>query len=119
MPEKAPAPPRIIPFAGLGFAPRFEYGDQAEVAVVTGPEDGTPLGCGFARFSDAQIPWTVRYDEVILVIEGRLTVETDAGKLAAGPKDCVWLPSGTRLTYASEDALVFYAIHPSDWAQAT
>lgn len=114
--DKAKA--RAVPFASLAFQPRFEHGDQAEVAVVTGPGDGTPLGTGFARFDGASIPWTVRYDEVILVLEGQLTVDTDAGPLAAGPKDCVWLPSGTRLTYASPDALVFYTIHPADWAEA-
>ena len=108
---------RHIAFGELPFQPRFAYGEQAEVAVVTGPEDGTPLGSGFARFHQATIPWTVQYDEVLLVLDGEVTVETASGAFALGPQDCAWLPKGTELVYRSESALVFYAIHPSDWAE--
>ena len=107
--------PRHIAFSELPFQPRFAYGEQAEVAVVTGSEDGTALGSGFARFHRATIPWTVQYDEVLLVLEGEVTVETALGAFALGPQDCAWLPKGTELVYRSESALVFYAIHPSDW----
>ena len=108
---------RRIAFDDLPFQPRFAYGEQAEVAVVTGAGDGTPLGSGFARFHKAAVPWTVRYDEVLLVLEGEVEVETATGSLALGPHDCAWLPKGTALVYRSESALVFYAIHPSDWAE--
>ncbi len=111
------APPRRIAFDGVTFAPRFAYGDQAEIAEITGQADGTVLGTGFARFSDASIPWTVRYDEVLIVIEGEVTVRTGDGDLVAGPRDCIWLPAGTELTYQSKSALVFYAVHPSNWAE--
>lgn len=111
--------PDTLPFDALDFIPRFEHGHMARVAEVTGAGDGTPLGTGFARFTDAAIPWTVRYDEVILVLEGQLTVRTTAGDLTAGPRDCIRLPTGTELTYLSDDALVFYAIHPATWAEDT
>lgn len=107
--------PANRPFAECVFQPRFAYGEQAEVAEVTGTGDGTVLGTGFARFRHARIPWTVQYDEVVLVIEGRLEVITEKATLTAGPKDSLWLPKGTKLTYVSEDALVFYAIHPVNW----
>lgn len=112
------APARRASLADLGFAPRFAYGDQAQVAVVCGPDDGTALGTGFARMTGAAIPWTIRYDEVLLVIEGALSVETPDGTYDLGPTDTLWLPAGTELTYRAESALVFYAIHPSDWADA-
>ena len=111
--------PRPISFRDLAFVPRFAYGDQAEIAEITGTEDGTLLGTGFARFRNASIPWTVRYDEVLLVIEGKVTVCTDDGDLVAGPLDSIWLPKGTELRYESESALVFYAIHPGNWAEAS
>ncbi len=111
-------PPKRLGVADASFQPRFEYGDQAQVAVVTGSGDGTPLGTGFARFTDAAIPWTVRYDEVILVIEGRFAVETEDGTITAGPRECIWLPNGTEVVYRAEQALVFYTIHPANWADA-
>ena len=111
------AAPRRMALDELAFAPRFAYGEQCQIAGATGTDDGTTLGTGFARFSGAAIPWTIKYDEVLLVIEGRLEVETESGTFALGPRDSLWLPVGTALTYRSESALVFYAIHPSDWAE--
>ena len=109
------APKAVAPKA-LSYTPRFEYGEMAEVAVVCGPEDGTQLGAGYVRMTCAEIPWTIKYDEVVLVVEGALTIRTAEGDLNAGPGESIWLPAGTELTYIAESALVFYAIHPANWA---
>lgn len=114
----ASAAAREISFDILEFTPRFAYGDQAEVVEVTGTGDGTALGTGFARFRKAEIPWTVKYDEVLLVLEGNIKVRTPDGYLLAGPYECLWLPKDTELTYIAEDALVFYAIHPANCNEA-
>lgn len=112
------ADPRVMRPGEMTFAPRFAYGDQAQVAVACGPGDGTELGCGYVRMSGAEIPWTIKYDEIVLVLEGSITIQTEAGDLTAGEHDSIWLPAGTELTYVSENALLFYAIHPANWAQA-
>jgi ethanolamine utilization protein EutQ len=111
------APARVIPFEDLSFAPRFEYGHMAKVTEVVGAGDGSILGTGFGRFTVAEIPWTVKYDEVLLMLEGEVTVRTAEGDLIAGPQDCIWLPNGTELTYIAKSALVFYAIQPTNWAE--
>ena len=108
--------PVLMPFDSLEFSPRFEYGDQAKVVELCGSGQGTELGTGFGRFINATIPWTVKYDEVLLVIEGNVTVETKSGSFTAGPRDCIWLPKGTDLVYRAQNALVFYAIHPANWS---
>lgn len=116
--KQAKTGPRTLRFDDLNFSPRFAYGEQAAVAEITGSGDGTPLGTGFARLTKAEIPWTVRYDEVVLVLEGFVTVRTEQGDFEAGPGDSVWLPEGTRLIYRSESALLFFAIHPSNWSES-
>ncbi|MEM9497915.1 MAG: ethanolamine utilization protein EutQ [Pseudomonadota bacterium] len=90
---------------------------MASIAEVTGTGDGTRLGTGFARMTKASIPWTVRYDEVLVVLEGQITARTADGDLTANPQDCIWLPAGTQLTYIAENTLVFYAIEPANWAE--
>lgn len=115
MPDKARA--QVMPIAAQSFTPRFAYGEMAQVTEVTGTGQGTKLGTGFGRFTNAEIPWTVQYDEVLLVLEGKVTVRTADGDLTAGPRDCIWLPSGTEVTYIAESALVFYAIEPANWAE--
>ncbi len=110
------AKPRVSVFADLRFQPRFEHGDQAQAVQICGADDMVALGAGFGRMTNARFPWTIKYDEVLLVIEGRLTVHTAEGELTAGPKDTIFLPRGTALEYEAENALIFYAIHPADWA---
>ena len=110
------SPPRVVKREALEFTPRFEYGDQAEVASVCGADDGTKLAAGFVRLTNAEIPWTIKYDEVIHVLECSFTVRTGGEDLTAQTGDCLWLPAGTELTYVSESALLFYAIQPADWA---
>jgi ethanolamine utilization protein EutQ len=111
------APPRLNRFADLSFHPRFAYPDMAEVVEVAGLADRSELAGGFARFRNADIPWQVKYDELILVVSGRFAVETSEALLEAGPMDTIWLPAGTRVRYLSEDALVFYSLQPASWAK--
>ncbi len=106
---------RLVRFDELEFAPRFEYGEMAQVAGVCGAEDGTELGTGWGRMTNARIPWTIKYDEVLTVFEGVLKLHTDGEVHELHPRDCIWLPSGTELIYEAESALIHFAIHPSNW----
>jgi|TARA_B110000090_G_scaffold119012_1_gene132439 ethanolamine utilization protein EutQ len=112
-----PSKPRVMEWAKSNFEPRFEHGDQAQAAHLCGTDDGSKLGAGFGRLTKASFEWTVQYDEVILVLEGKVTAITQTETLKAGRLDTIWLPAGTRVTYQAEDALIFYAIQPADWAQ--
>lgn len=109
------SPLRVERFSNLKFRPRFEYGHMAEVANICSSEDGTVLGSGFVRFKNARIPWTIRYDEVVTVIEGEMTIKTGGESYHLKPLDSIWLPDGTELIYEAEQALVSYAIHPNSW----
>ena len=113
----AKSPAKLCRPEAMAFTPRFAYGHMAEAAVVTGPADGTELGSGFVRMKNARIPWTTRYDEVVLVVEGALAIELPTRTLSASTGEAIWLPAGTALTYVAERALCFYAIHPANWAQ--
>ena len=115
MTDHQKAPPRVTRFDGLNFAPRFAFPQMCEVVEVAGLADRSELSGGFARFSAARIPWQLRYDELILVLEGEFTVETPEGRLSAGPRDTIWLPAGTKVTYIAENALVFYSLQPASW----
>jgi ethanolamine utilization protein EutQ len=113
------APVRVMRFDQMEFAPRFEYGEMAEVAGVCGADDGSELGVGWGRMRNAHIPWTIRYDEVLTVFEGELRLHIAGEIHVLKPRDCIWLPAGTELIYDAEAALVHFAIHPSNWQQGT
>jgi ethanolamine utilization protein EutQ len=106
------AQPKVIAFKDIVFVPRFEHGDVCTIGETIGARDGTELGTGFARMTGARIPWTTSYDEVLTVLEGELKVHERGNIHRLGPRDSMWIPSGTKLIYEAEDALVHYAIHP-------
>ncbi|MEM7565054.1 MAG: cupin domain-containing protein [Pseudomonadota bacterium] len=108
-------PLRLRPFAELEFSPRFEYGEMAQVVETCGHDDGSELGTGWGRFTDAEIPWTIQYDEVLTVFEGELKIHANGEIHRLQAKDSIWLPAGTELVYEAQSALIHYAIHPSNW----
>lgn len=109
---------RLASFDQLEFTPRFEYGEMAQTASVCGADDGTELGVGWGRLENARIPWTIRYDEVLTVFEGELRLHAGGAVYVLGPRDSIWLPSGTELLYEAESALIHFAIHPANWAES-
>jgi ethanolamine utilization protein EutQ len=90
----------------------------ASIARIVGPELSHSIGAGIATFDGCSIEWTVLYDEVIVVLEGRfrLRLGTDHAELIeAGPGDVIWLPQNTPLRYEGDKAKVFYTLYPVDW----
>jgi ethanolamine utilization protein EutQ len=110
-------PPHTVGFDSVVFVPRFEYGDQCQIGAVVTAENGGELGGGFARLTNARIPWTIKYDEVLMCVEGEARVHCGGKVHHLKPKDCLWLPAGTELEYEAESALIFYGIHPVNWAR--
>ena len=111
----AKPPPKVFHASNCIFVPRFEHGHQAQIAEVCGMFSGSQLGAGFVKLTNASIPWTTRYDEVIVVLKGEISIGLETGRLHAKAGDSIWLPEGTALRYEADNALVFYAIHPADW----
>ena len=111
------SPLRLMRFDELDFEPRFEYGEMAEVTGLCGSDDGTELGTGWGRMTNARIPWTIRYDEILTVFEGQLSLHANDTVHTLNPKDSIWLPAGTELVYETDYALVHFAIHPANWQE--
>jgi len=99
-------------FAAFGGPP-----GSATIARLVGPEMSKSMGAGIATFDGCSIEWTVRYDEVIVVLEGTFRLVVGSETYACAPGDVVWIPENTPLKYEGDKAKVFYALHPVDWRQ--
>jgi ethanolamine utilization protein EutQ (cupin superfamily) len=79
----------------------------------------TTLGGGWVRMdgSGELAGWTLKYDEVLYVVRGRLEVEEKDGPTAvAGPGEAILIGEGTTVTYLSDpDRLGFFVLNPRDW----
>ncbi len=101
--------------AEMTFAPYGGPPGSATIARLVGPEISRTMGAGLATFDGCSIAWTVLYDEVIVVLEGRFRLRVGDRLFEAEPGDVIWIPEYTALKYEGERATVFYALHPVDW----
>lgn len=81
---------------------------------------GGAMTVGFARYGAGESnPWTMSYDEVLVITDGRFTVESADGSVTAGPGEAIYLRTGTELVYrAVEQTQLVYVTHPH-WMPAT
>ena len=84
--------------------------------VITG-RDGSPMAAGFMTLHKGQFPWTLNYDEIEFVIEGELHIITDDGVTVGLPGDVIYIPSGSRIQFATPSwAKFLYVTYPAEWA---
>ena len=59
---------------------------------------------GFARYGAGESnPWTMSYDEALIVTSGRFTVESDGIDITAGPGEAIYLRDGTEVVYRADE----------------
>ena len=97
-------------------------GQQAEIfaANVLDERDGAPVSIGYGRYLPNQsLEETIAVHDVMIVLEGRLSVTSDTGTVTAGPGEIVSMPKGTAVVIRSheEGALTAYVTYPH-WREA-
>lgn len=98
-------------------------GQQAEIFVgnLVDERNGGPITIGYGRYApDQSLAETIAVDDVMIILEGRLSVTTDAGTVMAGPGDIVHMPKGEAGTIRSheEGAVTAYVTYPH-WRSAS
>ena len=75
------------------------------------------LGCGVMEVDHTDFPWTLNYDEVDIVMEGRLTVSMGGEQLTAEKGEIIYIPKGSKIHFSSDTkARFYYVTYPADWA---
>ena len=97
-------------------------GQDGEVFAgnVVDQRDGSPITIGFGRYGpDQSIDEILGVDDVMIVLEGQLSVSSDTGTVTAGPGEIVHMPKGEKVTIRShgEGAVTAYVTYPH-WQEA-
>ncbi len=101
-----------------GDVPFSELVPGLELARAITSAGSTQLGGGYMRFTqDAEFAdWTLKYDEVLFVQAGELTVLSDGRSTAARAGEAILIPNGARVTYRGRAGTVgFFVLWPFDW----
>ena len=79
-------------------------------------EEAPRLGCGLMVMERTTFPWTLTYDEMDYVIEGRLDILVDGQTVSAGPGEVLYIPKDTSIQFSVRDKARFlYFVYPADW----
>ena len=79
-------------------------------------EEAPRLGCGMMVMERTTFPWTLTYDEMDYVIEGRLDILVDGRTVSAGPGEVLYIPKDTSIQFSVQDKARFlYFVYPANW----
>lgn len=97
-------------------------GQDGEVfaANLIDQRHGGPITIGFGRYGPGEsLHEKIAIDDVMVVLEGKLSVSTGAGTVTAGPGEIVYMPKGETVTIRSHEhgAVTAYVTYPH-WQEA-
>lgn len=111
---------RRFTIAEASFEP--SPGQEADVFVANLVDErhGGPRTIAYGRYGPNQsLAETLVVDDVMVVLEGRLSVSTAAGTVTAGPGEIVYMPKGEVVTIRShEEGAVTAAVTYPHWREA-
>ena len=97
-------------------------GQDGEVFAgnVVDQRHGAPITIGYGRYAPNQsIDEKLAVDDVMIVLEGTLSVSSEGSTVTAGPGEIVHMPKGTQVTIRSHEqgAVTAYVTYPH-WQEA-
>ena len=91
-------------------------GDRVYTHDLFTLEESPRLGAGVMEMTDTTFPWTLNYDEMDYVVEGRLDVLVGGEKISAGPGEVLYIPKGSSIQFSVQGhARFLYFVYPADW----
>jgi ethanolamine utilization protein EutQ len=105
----------------LGKAEQFDTGKEGDNVLlkdVLTVEESPRLGCGLMEMRETTFDWTLMYDEIDYVIEGRLEVNIDGRKISADAGEIILIPKGSKIQFCVPNYAKFmYVTYPANWAE--
>jgi len=91
-------------------------GDRVWTHDLFSLSESPRLGAGLMVMERTTFPWTLNYDEMDYVIEGRLDIMMNGQTVSAGPGEIIYIPKGSSIQFSVKDKARFlYFVYPADW----
>ncbi len=91
-------------------------GDRVYTRDLFTLEESPRLGAGVMEMEGTAFDWTLRYDELDYVIEGRLEIICGGETVSAGPGEVILIPRGSEIRFSAPGRARFlYVTYPADW----
>lgn len=92
-------------------------GDIVYTKDVLTLDESPRLGAGIMEMKQTTFDWTLNYDEIDYVIEGRLEIIINGQKVSAEKGEMILIPKGSKIQFSvPEYARFLYVTYPADWS---
>jgi ethanolamine utilization protein EutQ len=92
-------------------------GDRVLLKDCVSLEESPRLGFGVMEMDKSTFKWTLNYDEVDYIIDGRLEILIDGRKVVGNAGDAILIPKGSTIEFsAPEHARFLYVVYPANWS---
>jgi len=86
---------------------------MARIACLVGADLSNSIGAGVVIYEHLTIDWNLAFDEVIVVLEGAMSVSSGGMTYHFEAGDVAWFPAHAAVSYDVADrVVVFYATYP-------
>lgn len=100
---------------------RFDTGnpqDQVYVTDLYSLKESPRIGAGMMEMTKSAFDWTLNYDEIDYIIEGKLEIIVDGRKIVGEAGDVMLIPKGSKIKFsAPEYAKFVYVVYPANWQE--
>ncbi len=109
-------PVRKLTVADAAFERSPGQDGDIYVADMIDSRHGAPITIGYGRYGPGErLTETMAVDDVMVILDGGLTVSSKFGAVEAGPSDIVHMPKGETVTICAGDegATTAYVTYPN------
>ena len=81
-------------------------------------QESPRLGAGLMEMKETTFPWTLTYDELDYIIEGRLEILIDGRKVVGEAGDVILIPKNSKIEFSAPNYAKFlYFVYPANWSE--
>lgn len=81
-------------------------------------EESPRIGAGLMEMIKTTFDWTLTYDEIDYIIEGKLDIIIDGRKVTGEAGDVMLIPKGSKIQFSAPDYAKFiYVVYPANWQE--
>ena len=100
---------QLSQFSGVNY-------HQVGLADVVTSADKSSMAAGFMAWKECFFPWTLKYDEVDIVLEGELHIRSAGQTVIAKAGDVIFIPKGSSIEFGTPTTVrFFYVTYPADY----
>lgn len=81
-------------------------------------EEAPRIGVGLMEMIKTTFDWTLTYDEIDYIIEGKLEIIIDGRTITGEAGDIMLIPKGSKIKFSATDYAKFiYVVYPANWSE--